>query len=71
MIPVTYLGSELGWAVAEVGRQPWVVYNVLPTKVGVSAISVDTVRAVFFGFLIIFVVLFVAAMRIALHKIKE
>lgn len=71
MIPLTYIGSELGWAVAEVGRQPWIVYNILPVKVGVSSASIATVSSVFFGFLIIFTLLLIAALRIAFHEIQE
>ncbi|HEX9022522.1 MAG TPA: cytochrome ubiquinol oxidase subunit I [Geobacteraceae bacterium] len=35
-IPVPYLAGELGWVVAEVGRQPWIVYGVLKTADAVS-----------------------------------
>lgn len=71
LIPLTYLGSELGWAVAEVGRQPWIVYEVLPTKIGVSAASATTVMMIFFGFLTVFTLLLIAALRIAINMIKE
>ncbi len=71
LIPLIYLSSELGWAVAEVGRQPWIVYEILPTKVGISATNVTTVASIFFGFLTIFTLLFIAAFRIALHLIQD
>lgn len=35
-IPLPYLAAQLGWVVAEVGRQPWIVYGVLRTADGVS-----------------------------------
>jgi cytochrome d ubiquinol oxidase subunit I len=35
-IPLPYLANQLGWIVAEVGRQPWLVYGVLKTAAGVS-----------------------------------
>ena len=35
-IPLPYLGAQLGWIVAEVGRQPWIVYGVLKTSAAVS-----------------------------------
>ncbi len=35
-IPLPYLANQLGWVVAEMGRQPWVVYGVLKTAQGVS-----------------------------------
>jgi cytochrome bd ubiquinol oxidase subunit I len=35
-IPFTYIANEAGWMVAEVGRQPWVVYGLLKTAQGTS-----------------------------------
>jgi cytochrome d ubiquinol oxidase subunit I len=35
-IPLPLLACELGWIVAEVGRQPWVVYRILKTADAVS-----------------------------------
>ncbi len=35
-IPLPYIAAQLGWIVAEVGRQPWIVYGVLRTSDGVS-----------------------------------
>ncbi|MBC7964157.1 MAG: cytochrome ubiquinol oxidase subunit I [Steroidobacteraceae bacterium] len=35
-IPLPYIANQLGWIVAEVGRQPWIVYGVLKTAAGVS-----------------------------------
>ncbi len=36
-IPLPYIAAQLGWIVAEVGRQPWIVYGVLKTKDAVSS----------------------------------
>ena len=35
-IPLPYIAAQLGWLVAEVGRQPWIVYGVLKTSEAVS-----------------------------------
>ena len=35
-IPLAYLASQAGWVVAEVGRQPWVIQDLMPVGVGVS-----------------------------------
>ncbi|MEG2337152.1 MAG: cytochrome ubiquinol oxidase subunit I, partial [Bacteroidales bacterium] len=40
-VPLAYLGSMLGWVVAEVGRQPWVVYGVMRTKDALSPVSAE------------------------------
>nr|HPN09982.1 cytochrome ubiquinol oxidase subunit I [Syntrophales bacterium] len=43
-LPLPYLAGELGWIVAEVGRQPWIVYGVLKTSEAVSR-GVSTFQA--------------------------
>jgi cytochrome d ubiquinol oxidase subunit I len=44
-LPVPYVAGQLGWIVAEVGRQPWIVYGVLKTADGVSR-SISTAQVV-------------------------
>ncbi|HLO25079.1 MAG TPA: cytochrome ubiquinol oxidase subunit I [Geobacteraceae bacterium] len=44
-IPLPYIANQLGWIVAEVGRQPWIVYGIMKTSDGVSK-SVDLVQVV-------------------------
>ena len=41
--PLGFLATELGWMTTEVGRQPWVVYNVMRTAEGVSPIPAGNV----------------------------
>ena len=36
-LPLPFLANELGWMAAEIGRQPWVVYNLMRTQDAVSA----------------------------------
>ena len=38
-LPLPWIAAELGWIVAEYGRQPWVIVGVLPTALGVSSIG--------------------------------
>lgn len=44
-IPIPYIANQLGWLVAEVGRQPWIVYGVLRTSDAVSR-SIDATQVV-------------------------
>ncbi len=54
-IPLPYIAAQLGWIVAEVGRQPWIVYGVFRTSQGVStAISPLQVWASLLGFTLIY-----------------
>lgn len=50
-IPLPYIAGQLGWIVAEVGRQPWIVYGLLRTTDAVSkAVEPSQVLASFIGF---------------------
>jgi cytochrome d ubiquinol oxidase subunit I len=50
-----YLASELGWIVAEIGRQPWIVYGLLKTADAASrAITPGDVLGSLIGFLVIY-----------------
>ena len=42
-IPLPWVAMELGWIVAEYGRQPWAISEVLPTHLGVSSVTAGTV----------------------------
>ncbi len=54
-IPLPYIANQLGWIVAEVGRQPWIVYGVLKTSAGVSKnISAMQVAVSLAGFTILY-----------------
>ncbi len=54
-IPLPYLAGQLGWVVAEVGRQPWIVYGVLKTSAAVSlSISTIQVYASLLGFTVLY-----------------
>jgi cytochrome d ubiquinol oxidase subunit I len=49
-LPLPWFAAELGWIVAEVGRQPWVIEGVLPTFLAVSSISAANVWITLVGF---------------------
>jgi len=54
-IPLPYLAGELGWIVAEVGRQPWIVYGVLKTAEAASrSVSVTQVTVSLVGFTLLY-----------------
>ena len=54
-LPLPYIAGQLGWVVAEVGRQPWIVYGVLKTADAVSkSISTAQVLGSLAGFTILY-----------------
>ena len=70
-IPLGFLASELGWVVAEVGRQPWTIQDILPTMVSTSHLSASSVQVTFWAFAALFTVLLIAEIKIMLHQIKS
>ena len=70
-IPLGFMAGELGWAVAEVGRQPWAIQDILPVQASISGISTQSVQITFFLFLILFTALLLAEVRIMLKQIKK
>lgn len=70
-IPLAYIASQAGWIVAEVGRQPWAIQDMLPVMAATSAISTGSVIATFFIFLVLFAVLFAAGLRIMITQIRN
>lgn len=69
-IPLAYIASECGWIVAEMGRQPWVIQDLMPTLAAVSNIDAMSVKITFFLFLIVFTGLLIAEIKIMLKQIK-
>lgn len=66
-----YVASELGWIVAEVGRQPWAIQDILPVSAATSHLSSSTVQTTFFLFLTLFTVLLIAELKIMTGQIKK
>lgn len=53
-LPTPWIAAELGWYVAEVGRQPWVIEGVMPTFLAVSNIAAGNVLATLIGFVLFY-----------------
>ncbi|MFN7053694.1 MAG: cytochrome ubiquinol oxidase subunit I, partial [Gemmobacter sp.] len=71
MIPAPWIAAEMGWFVAEFGRQPWTVDGVLPTAMSVSALSITEVGMTLAGFVIFYTVLFIIEMGLMLKYIRK
>ncbi|HTJ62895.1 MAG TPA: cytochrome ubiquinol oxidase subunit I [Alphaproteobacteria bacterium] len=57
--PLPWIAIELGWIVAEYGRQPWTIEGVLPTYLAVSSLSAATVATSLGGFILFYTALLV------------
>ena len=69
-IPLAYLASQAGWVLAEAGRQPWVIQDLMPTMAAVTKISTGAVQVTFWLFAIIFTTLLIAEIKIMMRQIK-
>jgi cytochrome d ubiquinol oxidase subunit I len=70
-IPVVWVCSQSGWIVAEVGRQPWVIQDLLPTTAAISDIPVSSVQLTFWIFAAVFTLLLAAEISIMLKYISR
>ena len=71
MVPCVYLASQFGWAVAEVGRQPWIIQDMMPVSVATSALQTSSVVITFCLFAVLFTLLLVAEISIMLRAIRN
>ncbi len=70
MIPLGYIASEAGWVLAEMGRQPWIIQDLMPVSAAVSQISAGSVMTTFILFAVLFTALLVAEVSIIVRQIK-
>jgi len=69
-LPLGYIAQEAGWIVAEVGRQPWAIQDMLPVNMATSNISTSPVIITFWLFAILFTALLIAEVKIMATQIK-
>jgi len=70
MIPVPFIACEVGWLVAELGRQPWTVYDVLPTWMSASTHSVGYMIFSLTGFVLLYSAFIVVEMYLMVKFIR-
>ncbi|MFP4469967.1 MAG: cytochrome ubiquinol oxidase subunit I [Bacteroidales bacterium] len=70
-IPLVYIASQAGWILAEMGRQPWVIQDLMPTLSAVSRIDASSVQITFWLFAVTFTTLFIAEIKIMVTQIKK
>lgn len=71
MLPAPWIAIEVGWFVAEYGRQPWTIYGMLPTHFSVSNISVTNVYLSLAGFVLFYTFLLIVEMYLMIKYIKK
>lgn len=70
-VPLVWVCSEAGWVVAEVGRQPWIIQDIMPVTAAVSDISAGSVQLTFWMFAVVFTAFLAAEIGIMLKQISK
>src|ERR1019366_5705386 len=70
-LPLPWIAAELGWYVAEGGRQPWTIDGVLPTFLSVSANAASDVMISLAAFVVFYSVLLVVELYLMVRTIRH
>ena len=70
-LPLPWIAAELGWIVAEYGRQPWAIDGVLPTFLGASPTAHGNVVASLVGFIVLYSTLAVVEVYLMARTIRS
>ncbi|MEO6354659.1 MAG: cytochrome ubiquinol oxidase subunit I [Burkholderiaceae bacterium] len=69
-IPLPWIAAELGWIVAEYGRQPWTIAGILPTHLSASTLQPGSLYFSLAGFIGFYTVLLIIEMFLMIKYIK-
>jgi cytochrome d ubiquinol oxidase subunit I len=69
-IPLPYIAGELGWLLTEMGRQPWIIQDMMTVQKAVSQISSGSVITTFILFAVLFTGLLISEVSIMVKQIK-
>lgn len=70
-IPVPFVANEMGWLVAEIGRQPWTVYQMLPTWMSASTHSVAYMVFSLAGFVALYSIFIAIEMYLMVRSVRQ
>jgi cytochrome bd ubiquinol oxidase subunit I len=70
-LPLPWIAAELGWYVAEGGRQPWTIDGVLPTFLSVSSVPAADVMVSLAGFVLFYSALLVVELYLMVRTIRH
>lgn len=70
-IPLPWVAAELGWIVAEYGRQPWTISGILPTHLSASTLQPSTLYFSLAGFIAFYTVLLVIELGLMVKYVRQ
>lgn len=71
MIPTPYIAIITGWMVAEMGRQPWIIYNMMKVADGISEVPVSQVWFSIILLFVFYVLLFFMDYYLSIRTIRK
>ncbi|XWO13899.1 Cytochrome bd ubiquinol oxidase subunit 1 [Candidatus Hepatincola sp. Pdp] len=71
MLPLPWIAIHTGWFIAEYGRQPWVIQDILPTFKGASKLLVSTVSFSLIGFMVLYTGLIIIDVFLIVRQVKK
>jgi len=71
LVPLPYIAITAGWIVTEVGRQPWVIYNIMLTKDAISNVAVEQVWFSLISIFLFYVILYLMDYKLTIDRIKK
>lgn len=69
-LPLPWIAAELGWFVAENGRQPWIIDGILPTSLGASSLNTSSLLISLTGFIIFYGTLSIIELYLMIKYIR-
>ncbi|HWW68628.1 MAG TPA: cytochrome ubiquinol oxidase subunit I [Duganella sp.] len=70
-IPLPWVAAELGWVVAEYGRQPWTIAGILPTHLSASSLQAGSLYFSLAGFIGFYTLLLVVEMTLMVKFARQ
>jgi cytochrome d ubiquinol oxidase subunit I len=70
-LPAPWIAAELGWFVAEYGRQPWTIGEVLPTFLSTSTLSVGDVIGSLVAIIALYTVFLIVEMYLMVKFVRQ
>lgn len=70
-LPLPWVASEMGWLVAEHGRQPWAIDGILPTNLGTSSLATSDLWISLIGFIVFYTLLAIVEVYLMVKYIRS
>jgi cytochrome d ubiquinol oxidase subunit I len=71
LVPLPYIAILTGWMVTEMGRQPWIIYNIMTVSDGISDVPVSQIWFSVISITIFYAILFVMDYILTINRIKK